>query len=414
MINKLTKLYCAIFTVLSCSCNKEVININSPLDASPVIAQEIVTQKGDTMIVCNTDLINDTIDFPMSLLFSDFEMVKLDDRDDALIDMIAIMNVSSRHLAVYSYYNGIKLFDRQGNYITNVSKMGQGPEDYPYGLDYMYIDEPYNRLYFSTIIGDKIMSFDLGGGSYKPIPLARQKLSNRIKFEIDNKRQRVIVAHGGLYEADEPAYWVQDLDGNMIQQLPAGHLAAVDGGGLNNGLGELFNTSAFDYAIGYWWRENRIDTLYHYDVTSNLMRPVFTANLTSIPTYHLYIELPCHYLIQMGDYGGTLTNYKHILIDKQTLKGSYVRFKFDMLGNLNGQEWLRFRRGIFMKGISPYELLEKWQGSNDFSELPPNMAKFMRYLQTHDTEDMNSVVLIGKLKQSKDEEFVLHDMNFND
>ena len=42
------------------------------------------------------------------------------------------------------------------------------------------------------------------------------------------------------------------------------------------------------------------------------------------------------------------------------------------------------------------------------------MAKFMRYLQTHDVEEMNNVVLIGKLKQSKDEEFVLHDMNFKD
>ena len=38
----------------------------------------------------------------------------------------------------------------------------------------------------------------------------------------------------------------------------------------------------------------------------------------------------------------------------------------------------------------------------------------MRYLQTHDVEEMNNVVLIGKLKQSKDEEFVLHDMNFKD
>ena len=412
MKNKLTKLSCAIFIVLSCSCNREVITIISPLDASPIIAQEIVTQRGDTMIVCNTDLINDTIDFPMSLLFSEFEMVKLDDRDEALIDMIYITDVSSNYLALYSYYNGIKLFDRKGNYIKDISRKGQGPVEYASALYYIYIDEPQNRIFISTLSGNNIMSFDLKGGSYKAIPLARGKHSKLVKFDIDNKRHLMTVAHGGIHNADEPVFWIQDMAGNMIQQLPAGHLAA-ENGGLNNGLGDIFNTSAYDYAVGYWWQD-KVDSLYHYDHIANRLRPVFTANLSSIPTFHLYIDLPCHYLIQMGDYGGTLTNYKHILIDKQTLKGSYVRFKFDMLGNLNGQEWLSFRRGIFMKGISPYELLEQWQGSNDFSELPPNMARFMRYLQTHDTENMNSVVLIGKLKQSKDEEFVLHDMNFND
>ena len=36
----------------------------------------------------------------------------------------------------------------------------------------------------------------------------------------------------------------------------------------------------------------------------------------------------------------------------------------------------------------------------------------LRYLKTHDTENMNSVVLIGKLKQGKDEGFTLHDMDY--
>ena len=51
-----------------------------------------------------------------------------------------------------------------------------------------------------------------------------------------------------------------------------------------------------------------------------------------------------------------------------------------------------------------------WQ---DLSGLPAGVAKFIKYIQTEDAEDMNNVILIGKLKQSKDEGFTLKDMNFD-
>ena len=403
-------IYVALGLLASCTSEKPA---PIGLDASPVVAQRMVTPLGDTLVVANMDLMIDTIDFPMSLLFSDLEIIKLEERDEALIDMIYLADVSPNYMALYSYYNGIKLFDREGYYISDISRRGQGPEEYASALSHLVIDEPNNRLFFSILGGDRIMSFDLKGNPCKPILLASGKLSKIIKFRIDNNRQKVIIAQGGLHNVEEPTYWTQDMDGNYIQQLPVGHLAATSGG-LNNGLGELFNTSAMDYAIGYWWQEDRVDSLYHYDERANRLKPVFTANLTSIPLFHLYIDLPRYYLIQMGDYGGVLTNYRHILIDKETLKGSYVRFNLDMLGNIGLQDWMYFVRGNYFKEFHPYELIEQWQGSDEFSELPPNMAKFMRYLQTHDTEDMNNVVLIGKLKQSHDEEFVLHDMNFKD
>ena len=331
----------------------------------------------------------------------------MDDENDALIDGVYKFALSPAYLGLFSFNNGLKLFDRQGHFITDVSGRGQGPYEYEIGVNDILIDEEKGVLYISAPYLNNLLVFDLRGNPLKNIPLTNGGSNGDILFNV-NKKKNCLYVSRIAHKREDIFFWSQDLEGNMIQQLQAGHLAPNS---TRFRLGELMNTSAIDFSAGYWWDDDRVDTLYHYDELENRLKPVFTANLTSIPTYHLYIELPCHYLIQMGDYGGVLTNYKHILIDKQTLKGSYVHFKLDMLGNIDLQEWMFFVRGIYFKEIHPYELIEKWQGSEDFSELPPNIAKFMKYLQNQDTEDMNSVILIGQLKKNNDEVFVLHDMD---
>ena len=100
------------------------------------------------------------------------------------------------------------------------------------------------------------------------------------------------------------------------------------------------------------------------------------------------------------------------MIDKHTLKGSYVRFKLDMLGDIDIPRGNMIDHGYYKTCIHPYVLQEQWMKKGEISGLPDGIARFVKYLQTHDVEEMNNVVLIGKLKQSKDEEFVLHDMSF--
>ena len=388
-------------------------DLNTPLNGCPVVAQRVITNSGDSLIVCNIKLLTDTIDFPLSHLLSYLEIVKLDDREDATIDNVSLQAVSPNHIGLYSFYGGIKLFDRSGNYISDISKKGQGPDEYTLSPSDMLIDEAKNRFYFKGPGMEKLMTFDLYGNPVKHIPLSRFKnlpdrYNNQIGFRFDSEHERIKIAHVPFSE-EEPALWIQDLEGNLIQWTPGKHLASRRD--FSNTLGNAQNTAANDYCIGYWYDE-RVDSLYHYDEMENRMRPVFTANLDCISKFHKYIELPGYYYIYMGDYGGVVYNNVYVLIDKQTLRGSYVRFKLDMLGNIGTGQWLDFTRGYYVRCTHPAILQEQWQGSDDFSELPPNMAKFMRYLQTHDVEDMNNVVLIGKLKQKQDEKFILKDMNW--
>ncbi len=383
------------------------------LDNSPVVAQRVVTPLGDTLLVANMDLIKDTIDFPMSLLLADLEIIRLDDREEATIDNVIFHTASPNYIGLYSFYGGIKLFDKKGNYITDISKKGQGPNEYLLGPSDILIDEVHDRFYFTGPGMDKIMVFDLKSNPQKHLPLAKfEELPGRynthMKFNIDIERNRLSIAHVP-FSSEEPAYWTQDLEGNLIQWLPGKHLTSRRD--FSNTLGNNQNTSDIDYCIGYWFDE-RVDSLYHYDEKKNRMKPVFTTNMDCISKYHKYIELPDYYFVYMGDYGPVVTNTKYILIDKHTLRGSYVHFKLDMLGNIDTGQWVEFDRGNYYRCMHPAILQEQWQNKEDFSELPPNMAKFMKYLQTHDPEDMNNVVLIGKLKHSKDDSFTLHDMNY--
>jgi len=371
------------------------------LDNSPVVAERVVTPQGDEVVVANMDLMTDTIDFPMSLLLSDLEIVKLDDRQEALIGD-GYTFVSPNHIVSLAYQSGVKLFNRNGSFITSVSKKGNGPDEYRNGLYDAQIDDSNNRLYFVNFNANKIMTFDLQGNAQQHIPLAKQVKKGR--FHIDAERKHVYMA-ALCFEKIEPAFYIQDFEGNIIQELPSNHLASqvMD---FSNEVYSEQNTSALDYSM-FWWGQDRLDSLYHYDEATNRMVPKFSTNLNSIDNMHNYIELPNYYLVSR--FQPNPPKSMLAMIDKQTLKGSYVRLILDMMGDIDVTN-TGFVDGNFILNIPPFYLQKQWMNWQDLSNLPAGVAKFIKYIQTEDAEDMNNVVLIGKLKQSKDEGFTLKDM----
>ena len=403
-MKKVVILMAILSTVYSCSqkASKPV-----GLESSPVVAQRVVSPQGDTLVIANMELMTDTIDFPMSLLFSEFELVKLEDKEEALVGNEALTFVSPSYIGVYSSFTGYKLFNKQGEYLTNISKKGQGPDEYPTGVGESFIDEDSNCVYLTYPAATKILAFDFHGKPANHIQLAYGNIKRTTSF-FDKERQHLYVLNLAFNE-DEPIIWKQDLQGNMLKQLPAKHLAAIPN--YSNWLDTHLNTTAIDFAIGYYYAD-RVDTLYHYDENSNHLIPVFTTNLDCLSNFHQYIELPDYYCIFVNAYLGSDGWRGYALIDKHTLKGSYVRFKLDMLGDIDIPRGNMIDHGYYKTCIHPYVLQEQWMKKGEIKGLPEGIDRFVKYLQTHDVEEMNNVVLIGKLKQSKDEEFVLHDMSF--
>lgn len=406
-----TILAALVLAITASSCHKdgEQADATSPLKDSPVVAQQVITLNGDTIIVCDLSLLKDTIDLPLSTFVSDFELVDLGEDEEALIKETSgggSIAVSPNYIGIYSG-TGYKLFDKTGKYITSLSAQGQGPNEYAFSIYDSYIDEKNDRAYLLPMNGNKILVYDLKGNAQPYIPLAHE--TTKGKFYVDDQKKLLYVANMPFSDTAS-TFWIQDFEGKLIKEIIAGHLKIVPPD-FSNDINVSMNTEEIDYSVFHW--KNTVDTLYHYNEADNRLAPSFTVNFKDNPILHDYIELPDYYLIRLIEIE---SDYRYIygLIDKKTLKGNYIKLKLDMLGNIDAPAWAIFERGLYTANIYAYYLQGQCDRLSDLSSLPSGIAKYIQDLQQNDCEDLNNIILIGRLKKNTTESFMMNDKDYQE
>ena len=406
-----TILAALVLAITASSCHKdgEQADATSPLKDSPVVAQQVITLNGDTIIVCDLSLLKDTIDLPLSTFVSDFELVDLGEDEEALIKETSgggSIAVSPNYIGIYSG-TGYKLFDKTGKYITSLSARGQGPNEYAFSIYDSYIDEKNDRAYLLPMNGNKILVYDLKGNAQPYIPLAHE--TTKGKFYVDDQKKLLYVANMPFSDTAS-TFWIQDFERKLIKEIIAGHLKIVPPD-FSNDINVSMNTEEIDYSVFHW--KNTVDTLYHYNEADNRLAPSFTVNFKDNPILHDYIELPDYYLIRLIEIE---SDYRYIygLIDKKTLKGNYIKLKLDMLGNIDAPAWAIFERGLYTANIYTYYLQGQCDRLSDLSSLPSGIAKYIQDLQQNDCEDLNNIILIGRLKKNTAESFMMNDKDYQE
>lgn len=406
-----TILAALVLAITASSCHKdgEQADATSPLKDSPVVAQQVITLNGDTIIVCDLSLLKDTIDLPLSTFVSDFELVDLGKDEEALIKETSgggSIAVSPNYIGIYSG-TGYKLFDKTGKYITSLSARGQGPNEYAFSIYDSYIDEKNDRAYLLPMNGNKILVYDLKGNAQPYIPLAHE--TTKGKFYVDEQKKLLYVANMPFSDTAS-TFWMQDFEGKLIKEIIAGHLTIVPPD-FSNDINVSMNTEEIDYSVFHW--KNTVDTLYHYNEADNRLAPSFTVNFKDNLILHDYIELPDYYLIRLIEIE---SDYRYIygLIDKKTLKGNYIKLKLDMLGNIDAPAWAIFERGLYTANIYAYYLQGQCDRLSDLSSLPSGIAKYIQDLQQNDCEDLNNIILIGRLKKNTAESFMMNDKDYQE
>lgn len=406
-----TILAALVLAITASSCHKdgEQADATSPLKDSPVVAQQVITLNGDTIIVCDLSLLKDTIDLPLSTFVSDFELVDLGEDEEALIKETSgggSIAVSPNYIGIYSG-TGYKLFDKTGKYITSLSAQGQGLNEYAFSIYDSYIDEKNDRAYLLPMNGNKILVYDLKGNAQPYIPLAHE--TTKGKFYVDDQKKLLYVANMPFSDTAS-TFWIQDFEGKLIKEIIAGHLKIVPPD-FSNDINVSMNTEEIDYSVFHW--KNTVDTLYHYNEADNRLAPSFTVNFKDNPILHDYIELPDYYLIRLIEIE---SDYRYIygLIDKKTLKGNYIKLKLDMLGNIDAPAWAIFERGLYTANIYAYYLQGQCDRLSDLSSLPSGIAKYIQDLQQNDCEDLNNIILIGRLKKNTAESFMMNDKDYQE
>ena len=152
------------------------------------------------------------------------EFIALDSSDpEALIDGGEI-TVSDRYIGIYSPRETLfKLFDRAtGKFLRNIGNIGRGPGEYT-GISFAQIDETGGKVWISTLNTNKVYAYDISTGRLsEDLPLAYEGNGNPnqgYNFVVDSKARTVTIA-GVPYDGSCPAAWCQDMQGNVIWEIP--------------------------------------------------------------------------------------------------------------------------------------------------------------------------------------------------
>ena len=389
-----------VIALAACSRNEK-----SKLEDLPVVAHPVEVD-GQKITVCNLDLLKDTIDLPLSYWVEDFEPVKLDLRDEALVGRGQVY-VSDNYLLVIETSNmPCKLFRRDGTYVGNVGGVGQGPGEYEHVSD-IQIDEQAGCIYLLPWRAKAISVYDMKGKYVKNIPLNKKYETLMVpkgKFKVDVAKNRIAVVTLPFHFLPVVA-WVQDLEGNFIHEVPMNHLK-ISPSVSNEILSYKALGEDLDLSI-YTLREARIDTLYHLGMEDGKLHPKFTIDFGGREiTRHNYLEFPEHYagslavIEQVSEVSYMVNTTCTYLVEKASGKGAFFRTTNDYLDN----EAINIIsknccNGYYTLNIEPSALMEKLE--KGLKENPDEeRRKKMEALLASIDEDDNNYIFIGKLKKN--------------
>lgn len=384
------------------ACGDRIEQVNYLKDA-PVVATRVMID-GEEMIELDPSLLKDTVLFPLSYFTEELEIIKLDDRDEALTG--APYAYVSDHYIMTGMVNNIpfKLFDRKGKYIADVGSIGQGPGEYRF-VYAAQIDEPSQRIYMLPFFGKELLVYDFKGNVCPSVPLVHEGVVAQFALRGDT----VVILGSPQPDKFASCVWAQDLKGNLIHEFPTGRLD-FDFRGVT--VNSQQNTECID--LSFWIPKAQLDSLYEVNLEKGILIPRFTAHFKGeVLKPHMYGEFPDHYVgeatgqwiesktdddgnVQRRVAGDLPTYY---IVDKQTLRGAYFGIENDFLDGERLEMPLGLNNGYYMTCLEPGVLAERIENALRSNHLTEQMRKRLAEVQAGLTENDNNYLLYAKLKR---------------
>ena len=393
--------YWVALTIALVACTE---NEKNQLSDLPIVAHQVEVD-GQEMTVCELELLKDTIDLPLSYWVEDFETVKLDGKDEALVGHGPVY-VSDNYILVRESNNvPCKLFRRDGSFVGKVGSLGLGPGEYTDVYD-MQIDEQAEHIYLLPFRSKAIYVYDLKGNYQKDIPLNKKYEKMMVPkglFKVDAAKNRVAVMTLPFDYLPLVA-WVQDMEGNFLHEVPMNHLK-IRPAFSNEMLSSKCFADALDVSL-YTLKEVRKDTLYHLDMNDGKLYPKFTLDFGGRDiTRHNYFDFSTHYagslaaIEQVSENSFMVNATCAYLVEKESGKGAFFRTTNDFLDNepINIIS-KRCINGYYTLNIEPAALIEKLEKGLKNQSDEAKRKKMEALMKTID-EDDNNYIFIGKLKK---------------
>ena len=349
-------------------------------------------------------------------LVESYEVIKLENRDEALVKTypFGIFVTDNYILLNPDAISPIKLFTRKGQYVADISGIGQGPGEYK-TIHFCMIDEKQKRIYLGPGRANKILTYDLKGNYLSDEAIHFKEIVHKPCIWMDHDKKHVTVVglpfsenENSNFEISNNVCWVQNREGDIVHRIPVNHYGLI--GDYSNGLVACRNVDAISFSIFEDpMLRTRPDTLYHYDAVKNIITPRFTIDHVVSENQSactVLYETSRSYWAQVTLYPNDLSSSVssvrlpafNVCVSKKDGNVRRIdRFTDPLLGL--SYLFLAMKNGYVCISYDPLELMDALDKVLTQTDLEPDVRKRVTDLRNSLHENDNDILIIGKLKQ---------------
>ena len=303
-----------------------------------------------------------------------------------------------------------KLYDRAtGKFLCDVGTIGRGPGEYLNTYGAPRIDEEDGTIWLLPWQTKTLLGFDIATGKFKKeVPLKYGVPKGQ--FSVDSKAGTVTVAALPFRDIVPMIAWQQDMQGNVLWEIPSGHLTLTPD--FSNEIESNGNVEgAFDLSLITWSggsdslyviNEGRLDPVYTIDFnTKEVESEDYNLNVNEDAPIHSYIMLPDRFITSVSypvqtEWGFSTGKPEYVITDRRTGESVRTTFFNDYLARET--DYASFTGGYWYTVTDPETFAEDAEKALKEGNLSDeNKARIQEILKDL-TPESNNIVILAPLK----------------
>ena len=379
--------------------------------AAIILAASCSSGNGDgNLISVNFNRVDKAPATNISELVGEPEFIALDSRVEAFATGYTYA-FSDHYICIGASMRGpAKLYDRAtGKFLCDVGTIGRGPGEYLNTYGAPRIDEEDGTIWLLPWQTKTLLGFDIATGKFKKeVPLKYGVPKGQ--FSVDSKAGTVTVAALPFRDLVPMIAWQQDMQGNLIWEIPSGHLSITPD--FSNEIESNGNVEgAFDLSLITWGggrdslyviNEGSLSPVYTIDFnTKEVESEDYNLNVNEDAPIHSYIMLPDRFITSVSypvqtEWGFTAGKPEYVITDRRTGESVRTTFFNDYLARET--DYASFTGGYWYTVTDPETFAEDAEKALKEGNLSDeNKARIQEILKDL-TPESNNIVILAPLK----------------